>query len=79
MYAHHSLADRVLSDSAVLVVHFNDDRPNARKLSGCFPYFDKTIDLEQILLLNTSVDIVELVVYDEEHHVEPNMDRLKVA
>ena len=35
--------------------------------------------MEQILLLNTSVDIVELVVYDEEHHVEPNMDRLKVA
>ena len=73
--------DRVLNDSAVLVVHFNDDRLNARKVSGCFPYFDKAIVLEQILLLNTSVDIVELIIYDEEHryHIEPNMNRLTVA
>ena len=79
LYAHHSLVDRVLNESAVLVVHFNDDRPNARKVSGCFPYFDKAIVLEQTLLLNTSVDIVELVVYDSEHQIEPNKDRLKVA
>ena len=79
MYAHHSLVDTVLNDSALLVVHFNDDRPNARKLSGAFPYFDKAIVLEQTLLLNTSVDIVELVVYDSEHEIEPNKDRLKVA
>ena len=79
LYAHHSLVDRVLNDSAVLVVHFNDDRPNARKVSGCFPYFDKAIVLEQTLLLNTSVDIVELVIYDREHQIEPNEDRLKVA
>lgn len=71
--------DRVLNDSAVLVVHFNDDRSNARKVSGYFPYFDKAIVLEQTLLLNTSVDIVELVIYDEKHHIEPNLDRLKMA
>lgn len=79
VYAHHSLVDRILNESAVLVVHFNDDRPNARKMSGCFPYFDKAIVLEQTLLLNTSVDIVELVVYDSEHQIESNHDRLKVA
>lgn len=79
VYSHHSLVDRVLNESAVLVVHFNDDRPNARKVSGCFPYFDKAIVLGQILLLDTSVDIVELVVYDEEHYIEPNMKRLEVA
>ena len=79
VYAHHSLVDRVLNESAVLVVHFNDDRPNARKMSGHFPYFDKAIVLEQTLLLNTSVDVVELVVYDNEHHIEPNEDRLKIA
>ena len=79
VYAHHSLVDRVLNESAVLVVHFNDDRPNARKVSGKFPYFDKAIVLEQTLLLNSSVDIVQLVVYDDEHQVEPNEDRLRVA
>ena len=79
IYAHHSLVDRVLNKSAVLVVHFNDDRSNARKVSGCFPYFDKAIVLEQTLLLNTTVDVVELVVYDSEHQIEPKKERLRAA
>ena len=69
----------MLNQSALLVVHFNDDRPNARKVSGYFPYFDKAIVLEQVLLLDPRVDIVELVVYDDYHRVEPKRERLKVA
>lgn len=79
VYAHHSLVDTVLNQSALLVVHFNDDRPNARKVSGYFPYFDKAIVVEQTLLLDSHVDVIELVVYDDYHTVEPKADRLKVA
>ena len=48
-------------------------------MSGYFPYFDKAIVLEQTLLLDPHVDVIELVVYDDYHTVEPKVDRLKVA